>query len=55
MHAFIDREKNYGINFCVIAKALRMFGGDHIYSDIIVGRLEEERDITLGFVDLLHK
>ncbi|KAI5653802.1 hypothetical protein M9H77_30989 [Catharanthus roseus] len=54
MHAVIHRQKNHGIHFCVLAKALRMSGGDHIHSVTIVGKLEGERDITLGFVDLLH-
>ncbi|KAI5659978.1 hypothetical protein M9H77_28771 [Catharanthus roseus] len=53
MHAVIDRQKNHGFHFCILAKALRMFGGDHIHSGIVVGKLEGERDITLGFVDLL--
>ncbi|KAI5650764.1 hypothetical protein M9H77_36769 [Catharanthus roseus] len=33
---------------------LRMSGGDHIHSGTIVGKLEGERYITLGFVDLLR-
>ncbi|PHT34486.1 Ribulose bisphosphate carboxylase large chain [Capsicum baccatum] len=36
------------------AKALRMSGRDHIYAGTVVGKLEGERDITLGFVDLLR-
>ncbi|PHT76182.1 hypothetical protein T459_19704 [Capsicum annuum] len=31
-----------------------MSGGDHIHSSTIVGKLEGERDITLGFIYLLH-
>ncbi|KAK1548708.1 hypothetical protein Q3G72_008643 [Acer saccharum] len=54
MHAVIDRQKNHGIHFRVLAKALRMSGGDHIHSGTVVGKLEGERDITLGFVDLLR-
>ncbi|MCD9561232.1 hypothetical protein HAX54_020235 [Datura stramonium] len=54
MHAVIDRKKNHGIHFRVLAKVLRMYGGDHIHSGTIVGKLEGERDITLGFVDLLR-
>lgn len=30
-----------------------MFGGDYIYFGIVVGKFEGERDIILGFVDLL--
>ncbi|KAJ0574344.1 putative ribulose-bisphosphate carboxylase [Helianthus annuus] len=38
----------------VLAKVLRMSGGDHIHSGTVVGKLEAEREITLGFVDLLR-
>ncbi|KAI3847243.1 hypothetical protein MKX03_029723 [Papaver bracteatum] len=54
MHAVIDRQKNHGIHFRVLAKALRMSGGDHIHSGTVVGKLEGEMEITLGFVDLLR-
>ncbi|KAF4370685.1 hypothetical protein F8388_025064 [Cannabis sativa] len=37
-----------------LAKALRMSGRDHIHSGTVVGKLEGERVITLGFVDLLR-
>jgi len=33
---------------------LRLSGGDHIHTGIVVGKLEGEREITLGFVDLLR-
>ncbi|KAM3744748.1 hypothetical protein ACB098_06G075400 [Castanea mollissima] len=51
MHAVIDRQKNHGIHFHVLAKALRMSGGDHIHSDTVVVKLEGEREITLGFIE----
>ncbi|KAG8390990.1 hypothetical protein BUALT_Bualt01G0141400 [Buddleja alternifolia] len=54
MIAVIDRQKNHGIHFRVLAKALRMSGGDHIHSGTLVGKFEGEKDITLGFVDLLR-
>ncbi|TYH45954.1 hypothetical protein ES332_D11G301900v1 [Gossypium tomentosum] len=54
MHVVIDRQKNHGMHFRVLAKALRMFGGDHIHAGTVVGKLEGEKDITLGFVDLLR-
>ncbi|KAL5098125.1 hypothetical protein RYX36_002452 [Vicia faba] len=53
MHAVIDRQKNHGMHFRVLAKALRMSGGDHIHAGTVVGKLKGYRDITLGFVDLL--
>ncbi|MFQ6634823.1 hypothetical protein Gotur_012256 [Gossypium turneri] len=54
MHAVIDRQKNHGMHFRVLAKALHMFGGDHIHVGTVVGKLKGERDITLSFVDLLR-
>ncbi|KAG9438611.1 hypothetical protein H6P81_021453 [Aristolochia fimbriata] len=54
MHAVIDRQKNHGMHFRVLAKALRLSGGDHIHAGTVVGKLEGEREITLGFVDLLR-
>ncbi|KAK4354182.1 hypothetical protein RND71_026376 [Anisodus tanguticus] len=54
MHAVIDRQKHHGIHFQVLAKVLRMSGGDHIHFGTVVGKLEGERDITLGLVDLLR-
>ncbi|KAI3821743.1 hypothetical protein L1987_09315 [Smallanthus sonchifolius] len=53
MHAVFDRQKNHGVHFHVLGKALRMSGGDHIHSGTVVGKLEGEREITLGFIDLL--
>ncbi|MBA0845246.1 hypothetical protein Goarm_023393, partial [Gossypium armourianum] len=51
LHVVIDRQKNHGMHFCVLAKPLHMSGGDHIHTGTVVGKLEGERDITLGFVD----
>ncbi|KAL3516651.1 hypothetical protein ACH5RR_023553 [Cinchona calisaya] len=53
MHVVIDRQKNHGMHFLILPKALRLSGSDHIHTGIVVGKLEGERDITLGFVDLL--
>eukprot|EP00966_Prymnesium_polylepis_P041144 954619-Prymnesium_polylepis.1 len=41
MHAVIDRQKNHGIHFRVLAKALRLSGGDHLHSGTVVGKLED--------------
>ncbi|CAN6454808.1 unnamed protein product [Victoria cruziana] len=37
MHAVIDRQRIHGIHFHLLAKALRMSGGDHIHSGTVVG------------------
>ncbi|KAJ4732288.1 Ribulose bisphosphate carboxylase large chain [Rhynchospora pubera] len=53
-YCIIDRQKNHGMHFRVLAKALRMSGGDHVHAGTVVGKLEGERELTLGFVDLLR-
>lgn len=50
MYAVIDRKKNHGIHFRVLAKCLRLSSGDHLHSRTIVDKLEGERDITMGFI-----
>ncbi|KAL2924349.1 Ribulose bisphosphate carboxylase large chain [Bienertia sinuspersici] len=35
MHAVIDRQKNHGMHFRVLAKALRLSGGDHIHAGFV--------------------
>jgi ribulose-bisphosphate carboxylase large chain len=30
IHVVIDRQKNHGMHFCVLAKSLRLSSGDHI-------------------------
>merc|ERR1712097_10317 len=54
IHGVIDRQRNHGIHFRVLAKALRLSGGDHLHSGTVVGKLEGERNVTLGFVDLMR-
>ena len=44
MHAVIDRQKIHGIHGC-----------DHLHSGTVVGKLEGDRAITLGFVDLMRE
>ncbi|CAI8619214.1 unnamed protein product [Vicia faba] len=45
MHAVIDRLKNHGMHFRVLAKALRLFGGDHIHAGTVVAQ-NEGRDLA---------
>ena len=55
MHAVIDRNPHHGIHFRVLAKILRLSGGDHLHSGTVVGKLEGDRAPTLGFVDLMRE
>ena len=55
MHAVIDRSPKHGIHFRVLAKCLRLSGGDHLHTGTVVGKLEGDRASTLGFVDQLRE
>ena len=55
LHAVIDRQKDHGIHFRVLAKWLRLAGGDHLHTGTVVGKLEGDREVTLGVVDLLRE
>ena len=49
MYTLVDRQKNHGLHFRALAKSLCISGGDHILSGIVVGKLERENNITIGF------
>ncbi|HUJ56229.1 MAG TPA: ribulose-bisphosphate carboxylase large subunit [Gaiellaceae bacterium] len=55
LHAVLDRQKEHGIHFRVLAKWLRLSGGDHLHAGTVVGKLEGDRQTTLGVVDLLRE
>ena len=54
MHAVIDRNPRHGIHFRVLTKMLRLSGGDHLHSGTVVGKLEGDREATLGWIDLMR-
>lgn len=55
MHAVIDRDRHHGIHFRVLAKCLRLSGGDHLHSGTVVGKLEGDRQATLGWIDIMRE
>jgi ribulose-bisphosphate carboxylase large chain len=55
MHAVFTRQKNHGIHMRVVAKWLRLAGGDHLHTGTVVGKLEGSREETAGIVDLLRQ
>ena len=55
MHAVIDRQKDHGIHWRVLAKWLRMAGGDHLHNGTVVGKLEGDRGTISGVNDLLRE
>ena len=54
MHAVVDRNPYHGIHFRVLAKCLRLSGGDHLHSGTVVGKLEGDREATLGWIDIMR-
>ncbi len=54
MHAVLDRNPHHGIHFRVLTKILRLSGGDHLHSGTVVGKLEGDRDATLGWIDIMR-
>jgi len=55
LHAVFTRQKNHGIHMRVVAKWLRLTGGDHLHTGTVVGKLEGSRAETLGIIDLLRE
>ena len=55
MHAVIDRHPKHGIHFRVLAKCLRLSGGDQLHTGTVVGKLEGDRQTTLGYIDNLRE
>lgn len=55
MHAVIDRNPLHGIHFRVLSKCLRLSGGDHLHSGTVVGKLEGDRQATLGWIDIMRE
>ena len=54
MHAVLDRNPHHGIHFRVLTKSLRLSGGDHLHSGTVVGKLEGDREATLGWIDIMR-
>ena len=54
MHAVVDRQPNHGVHWRVIAKWLRMAGGDQLHNGTVVGKLEGDRTATMAINDLLR-
>ena len=55
MHAVVHRQRNHGIHWRVLAKWLRMAGGDQLHNGTVVGKLEGDRAATMAISDLLRE
>jgi ribulose-bisphosphate carboxylase large chain len=54
MHAVVDRQRNHGIHWRVLAKWARMIGADHLHNGTVVGKLDGDRESIRGTNDLLR-
>ncbi len=54
LHAVLDRQRNHGIHWRVLAKWCRIVGADHVHNGTVVGKLEGDRYSTLGVAKLLR-
>jgi ribulose-bisphosphate carboxylase large chain len=54
-HGTFTRQKTHGISFRVISKWMRLAGVDHIHAGTVVGKLEGDKNTTLGFYDTLRE
>ncbi len=54
-HAVIDRQRNHGVHWRVLAKWARLIGTDHLHNGTVVGKLEGDRGGTIGVNDLLRE
>ena len=55
MHAVFTRQPNHGIHMRVVAKWLRLTGGDHLHTGTVVGKLDGSWRETLGIIDILRE
>src|SRR5437868_10725202 len=52
-HATYTRQKNHGVSFRVIGKWMRMAGVDHIHAGTVVGKLEGDPHMIMGYYQTL--
>jgi len=55
MHAVMDRQRNHGISFLVLAKWLRLAGGDHVHTGTVVGKVEADKAATVAIANMLRE
>lgn len=55
MHAVMDRQPTHGIAFVVLAKWLRLAGGDHVHTGTVVGKIEGNRNATVAVANMLRE
>ncbi len=53
-HGTYTRQKTHGVSFRVIAKWCRLLGVDHIHAGTVVGKLEGDPDMIMGYYKTLR-
>ncbi len=53
-HGTYTRQKSHGVSFRVIAKWCRLLGVDHIHAGTVVGKLEGDPDMIMGYYKTLR-
>ncbi|MDQ3676592.1 MAG: form I ribulose bisphosphate carboxylase large subunit [Actinomycetota bacterium] len=53
-HATYTRQKTHGVSFRVIAKWCRLLGVDHIHAGTVVGKLEGDPGMIMGYYETLR-
>jgi ribulose-bisphosphate carboxylase large chain len=54
-HAVIDRQRQHGVHWRVLAKWVRLMGADHLHNGTVVGKLAGDLASTTGINDLLRE
>jgi len=54
-HGTYTRQKTHGVSFRVISKWVRMAGVDHVHAGTVVGKLEGDPNMIMGYYDTLLK
>jgi ribulose-bisphosphate carboxylase large chain len=55
MHGAIDRSKDFGIDFLVLAKLARLAGGDQLHIGSIVGKMEGPKDDVIEIEEAIEQ
>ena len=55
MHAAIDRSMDFGINFLVFAKLVRLAGGDQLHIGSIIGKMEGAKEEVFAIEDAIEQ
>jgi ribulose-bisphosphate carboxylase large chain len=55
MHGAVDRSKDFGIDFLVFAKLVRLAGGDQLHIGSVLGKMEGAKDYVVAIEEAIEK